>query len=120
MIRVAGLTLDGYIRYVQGEKYAELELRISRDRSMTDEEIASVKNAEQLEEFILEYGQEGDTIGTYNLYGWRRIVKDWDGSTIISWQTNRTTDIEQLRQDNEDLTQAILELAEIVGGEENG
>jgi hypothetical protein len=38
----------------------------------------------------------------------------------ILWQTYVLNEVESIRQDNEDLTQAVLELAQIVGGEANG
>ena len=116
MIRIAGITINGNVNYIQGEHYAEVVLRIVDASSITEEELSAIKNATELEEYVVAYGVEGDTGSQYALLGWRRVEKTWDGALVIAWQTYRATDIETLRQDNEDLTQALLELAEIVGG----
>ena len=115
MIRIAGITLDCNVRYRAGDSGAEAEINVPSRITLTDEQIIAIKNAEIIEEIDNKYGKAGDVIGTYSLVGWRSVEKTDDG-IWFTWQTYRTTDLEQLRQENEDLTQALLELAEIVGG----
>ena len=84
------------------------------DYEMSDEELLSLRSAALLEELEVNYGKVGGVIATYNLVGWKAIENR--NGLRVRWQTYRTTDLEALKQENEDLTQALLELAEIVGG----
>jgi len=113
MIRIAGLIFNSVPNYHAGDSGADIEVKIFG--GVDEETLLLLKNATMLEDLTVEYGEVKEVRGTYQLFGWRKIENVRDGLTI-SWQTYRTTDIESLRQENEDLTQALLELAEIVGG----
>jgi hypothetical protein len=117
MFKIDGTTFDGYLNYRAGSSCADIEAKIIG--GVDDETLGRLKDATLLEDLLVEYGEVKKVRGTYQLFGWRRIENAEDG-LIISWQTYRTTDIEQMKRDNEDLTQAILELAAIVGGDGNG
>lgn len=113
MFRINGTVFNGYLNYTAGQSGADIEAKI--EGGVDEDTLIMLKNATLLEDLIVEYGEVKGVRGTYQLFGWRKIENVRDGLTI-SWQTYRTTDIEKLKQDNEDLTQALLELAEIVGG----
>lgn len=115
MIRIAGKTFDCPINYFAGEQNADIEITLPTDVKLTDDEILSLKNATLLEELEVNYGEVKGVLGSYNLVGWKAVENTWNGIRF-RWQTYRTTDLEALKQENEDLTQALLELAEIVGG----
>lgn len=119
MVRIAGRTLPGYVTYLSGVQDADIELLVPYEAGLTSDDIAAIQSAETLEEFALNHGEVGETIGVYHLYTWQSVGKN-AGGYRFRWQTYRTTDINQLKQDNEDLTQAVLELAQIVGGDSNG
>ena len=118
MVRIGNITFDCTANYSN----ADVEIIIPISHEITDEELLTLKNSTLLEEVEVNYGEETGTIATYALCGWKSMERVY-GGTRIRWQTYRTTDIEPLKeqlklaqQDNEDLTQALLELAEIVGG----
>lgn len=120
MVRIANRLLDCIVNYSAGEGGADIEIRVKE--GLTDEDILAIRDAEFLEEMEVNYGEVKDVIGKYVLVGWKSIIKGWDGLRFC-WQTYRTTDLDEMKkqlekatQDNEDLTQALLELAEIVGG----
>ena len=120
MVRIANRLLDCIVNYSAGEDGADIEIRVKEE--LTDEDILAIRDAEFLEEMEVNYGEVKDVIGKYVLVGWKSIIKGWDGLRFC-WQTYRTTDLDEMKkqlekatQDNEDLTQALLELAEIVGG----
>ena len=115
MVRISGIELDTFVTYRSGEYGAELEVLVPSNISLTDEDIIKLKNAELIEEFEDNFGKIGDVIAEYSAVGWISVEKTPKG-IFFRWQTYRTTDLEALKQDNEDLTQALLELAEIVGG----
>ena len=75
----------------------------------------AIKNAETLERLNMNYGEEIGVLATYHLIEWKKVEKVRYGIKF-AWQTYSATDMEQLKQDNEDLTAALLELAAIVGG----
>ena len=111
MIRIANHTFDAYLNQTNGE----IEVLIPNGTSVSDEQLVDIKNSKLLEELVSNFGSEPELIGTYSLVDWMAVERRPNG-LIIRWQTYRTTDIDQLKQDNEDLTAALLELAEIVGG----
>lgn len=115
MIRIAEMCFDTDVELI-GES---ISATIPRKYDLTNEQIEALKNAKIIERLDMNYGQEVGVLGTYNLVDWQKIEKTINGMRF-TWQTYSITDINQLRQDNEDLTQAVLELAEIIGGSENG
>ena len=115
MVRIAGRTYDCPINYNAGPESADIEIVVPKSASLSDEDVAAIKNATEMEEVDYNFGSEVGVIGTYALVGWKLVENLYNG-TRFRWQTYRTTDIEKIKQDNEDLTQALLELAEIVGG----
>lgn len=117
MVRIAGETIDASVLYREGEHGSYIEMTVPHSRPLTDEEVVMLRDATMIEELSVNYGEVGEPSAAYSLAGWLGIEKAWDG-IHFKWQTYRTTDIEQLRQDNEDLTAALLELAAIIGGEE--
>lgn len=119
MIRIGGMTLNADVSYSAGENGGDIEIVIPYSAQLTDEQLLSIRDAETLEELDMNFGIANGVRGTYALLGWRSIEKAYNGLRI-RWQTYRTTDIEQLKQDNEDLTAALLELAALIGGGNNG
>lgn len=117
MFRINDVVFNGYLNYTAGASGADIEAKI--EGGVDEETLIALKNATLLEDLEVDYGEIKGVRGTYQLFGWRKIENVRDG-VRISWQTYRTTDIEQIKQDNEDLTQAVLELAQIVGGDANG
>ena len=115
MIRIADMLFEADVDLIN----ETIEVTIPKDYSLTDAQIESLKDAKTLERLEMEYGKEIGVMVTYNLIEWRKVEKVRQGMRF-AWQTYRSTDIEQIRQDNEDLTQALLELAEIIGGGANG
>ena len=83
---------------------------------LSDEDISNVLNAKEIAELA---NDTGETLSIYSLVKWRGMEKSGN-NLVVLWQTYIHDDIEQIKQDNEDLTQAVLELAQIVGGEANG
>ena len=127
MIRIAGFDIDSGINYNPDGQYAEIELVIPASANLADEDIMKIRDATLLEEVFIEYGETETYVGSYALFGWRRMQREWDGSMNIAWQTGRMTEIDSLRdelakakQENKELTDALLELANIVGGTEIG
>lgn len=122
MIRIAGYEIDGCLNYIQGGQYAEVEIGIPPSANLTEEDIDAIKAATLAEEvFVVVQGKEQHLVGSYALYGWRRIHKEWDGSIRIAWQTSRTTEVNDLKEqlaaakeENETLSQAVIELAQLV------
>lgn len=112
MVRIAGMTFDTDIE-INGET---VEATIPNEYDLSDEQVETLKNAKKLERLDMNYGKEVGVLASYNLVDWRKVEKERYGMRF-GWQTYRTTDVDQLKQDNEDLTQALLELAEIVGGD---
>ena len=117
MIRVNDKLYNGSVGYLSGEENADLVVDIFSE--LTDEDICAIKNASEIEELSEVYGALGEVYATYSIIGWRSVTK-MRNEVRFYLQTYRTTDITQLRQDNEDLTAAILELAAIIGGDGNG
>lgn len=115
MIRIAGYTIDSNVNYRAGESGADIEIMVPFNTALTDEDITALKNATLIEELRNSYGTVGDVISEYVLVGWKAIERTPKG-IFFRWQTYRTTDLDALRQENEELTEAILELAQIVGG----
>ena len=121
MIKVAGYSIESTINYIQGGQYAELELIIPARSQLTETDIDMIKNAAVLEEVMMNYGKEAGIVGTYALYGWRRLERQWNGDMLIAWQTSRETDVTELKEhlaaakeESETMSQAILELAQLV------
>lgn len=115
MVRVGGKTFDAFVNYSAGEYGGDIELTIPGTLKLTDEELLAIRDAKTLEELDTNFGVINGVRGVYALIGWR-AVENTPSGIRIRWQTYRTTDIEQIRQENEDLTQALLDLAERIGG----
>ena len=84
--------------------------------TLTEDDILEIRNAKEIREYATTAAGDENLTKMYNLIVWKS-VENVGGSIRFRWQTYRTTDINQLKQDNEDLTQAVLELAQIVGGD---
>ena len=123
MFRVANKVYTGDINRFDGDDARGLSARFAANTS--DEDILALKNAELLEEL----DSDGVTvIASYHLTGWRRVEVILGGIKIL-WDTISNQEVdelkaqmqdiqdenERLRQDNEDLTAALIELAEIIG-----
>ncbi len=119
MVRIANMIIPGYISYIVGDENADIELIIPDSVGLSQEQMQSVMTADTLEDIAENNGEAGDVIGVYHLLIWRSVTRIMGGYRF-RWQTYRSTDISQIKADNEDLTQALLELAEIVGGNANG
>lgn len=115
MFRVSEKLYDGAVNLHAGETGSDIEVIIPVDVPVSDDDLMDLKGATVLEDLIVEYGEVKGVRGTYSLCGWQSIENTRLGLRI-RWQTYRSTDINQLRQENEDLTAALLELAAIVGG----
>lgn len=113
MFRIEGIVFDGYLNYTAGASGADIEAKI--EGGVDETVLNKLKNATILEDLDVEYGEVKGVRGVYQLFGWRK-VENVRGGLTVSWQTYRTTDIEKIKQDNEDLTKALLELAQIIGG----
>lgn len=121
LIRICGKDYEGRVFYnanVQGDVsaifYGELD----------KEDVEEILDADSIG--VLD--NNGVLVGDYALIKWRRIELV-DGGVQILWQTYVVgevntlkeriaaleSDNSSLRQENEDLTDALLELAEIVG-----
>lgn len=80
---------------------------------LTDSEITAVLNAKEIAETD---NRTGETLSIYSLVKWRGMEKR-DDSLVVLWQTYIHDDVNSLKADNETLTQAVLELAAIIGGQ---
>jgi hypothetical protein len=116
MIQIGGLTLDCFATYTANESGANVEVFVPNEINLSDDDIVAMKNATSIEQIEKNFGVVGNVVAEYSLVCWQSVVKRPTG-IWFTWQTYRTTDIEQIKQDNEDLTQALLELAQIVGGD---
>ena len=121
MVRVAGYEFPATLNYIQGGQYAEVEIMIDSSAKLKDKDIEKIKDADILEEVFIEYGKTVTHVGTYALFGWRRMSKEWDDSIRIAWQTSRETDVTELKEqlaaakeENETLSRAVIELAQLV------
>jgi len=114
MVRVGGIEFSDNFTYQVG--IADATVVLDCGFQLTDEQILALKSADLLEAFDYNYGEE-HAVATFALCGWKSIENTGRGQKI-TWQTYRLADIAELRQDNEDLTQAVLELAAIIGGGE--
>lgn len=118
MVRIANRLIDGTVITTDCGSGAAVELTVPVSVPLTDEDMIEIRDASLIEEVAVEYGEPGDVIASYNLFTWISVTK-MNGIHFM-WQTYRSTDINQIKQDNEDLTQAVLELAAIIGGGANG
>lgn len=109
MIKINGKTYRGNIVYCANSRG---DLSATFTGGLIDEDITSVLNATEITEIA---NDTGETLGVYSLVKWRGMEKS-GMDLVVLWQTYVLDDINQVKQDNEDLTQALLELAEIVGG----
>ena len=126
MFRVAGKMYTGDVNRFDGDDARGLSAFFGVNTS--DEDLIALKNADLLEEL----SDDGETvIASYHLTGWRRVELALGGIKVL-WDTISNQEVdelkemmnelradnEQLRQDNEDLVAALMELAELIGGEE--
>lgn len=111
MIRINGKLYEGSAIYHANSRG---DVAATFTGGLSDEQILSVLNATEI---AVVSPQE--TLAVYALIKWRGMEKRGD-DLVITWQTYVIDEVESIRQDNEDLTQAILELAAIVGGNKNG
>lgn len=125
MFRVAGLAFSGQVNYRAGGDARAIAVVVPA--STTETNLAMMRDAELLE--VLDQHQE--VIGAYRLTGWRRIEKVYGGIQIM-WSTISTDEVDALNeqieslkarnatleQANTDLEDALLELAALIGGEE--
>lgn len=114
MIEIANMRFDASVERRDGEVGT-----LINGIKCTDDIVAGIRDAKELKEITISLDGKESVLSLYNLIEWKSIENVGSG-ILFKWQTYRTTDIEQIKQDNEDLTQALLELAEIVGGDANG
>lgn len=115
MVRIAGKTIDTFATYSN----ADIEIIVPNGADMSDTEVLEIRDADLIEEISVNFGKVGGVVASYVLLGWKSVER-LGRDMRFRWQTYRSTDLDQLKQDNEDLTQAVLELAAIIGGEGNG
>ena len=109
MIVINGRRYQGNIVYCANTRG---DLSATFTGGLTDAEITVVLNAKEIAE--VDNGT-GETLSVYSLIKWRGMEKRGEDLAVL-WQTYIHDDVESLKTDNEDLTQAVLELAAIVGG----
>lgn len=112
MIRIADHEFETNATYEVNTADATVSVKLVG--SYTDDDLNELKNAKLLEA-ITSVGGEDMVVGSYVLVAWKSVEKTHDGYRLV-WQTYQTTELDKLKQENEDLTQAVLELAAIVGG----
>lgn len=113
MIVINGKFYQGSVVYCANTRG---DLSATFTGGLSDAEITAVLNATEIRE-VNDFTQE--TIAIYALVHWRGMEKRGNDLTIL-WQTFIHDDVEALKTDSEDLTQAVLELAAIIGGDGNG
>lgn len=128
--RIAGYIFEGSPIFNTGYDGRNISFAIPVDTEGSV--IEELKNASQLETL----NDVDEITGTYPLFEWTGIVKvSSKGHTafIISWTTTTVNEMDSLKQmvndledknkelmeENTMLTEAILELADIIGTEEN-
>ena len=128
MFRIAGHVFEGAINFCALNSGKGIAVVVPADTSVSVME--QLKNATLIE--VLDTGDE--VIGSYRLTGWRKmetVNANGEPGMMITWSTvnldeldtlkDKVTALEaenaQLQTDNADLTAAIFELAEIIGGD---
>ena len=128
MFRIAGHVFEGAINFCALNSGKGIAVVVPADTSVSVME--QLKNATLIE--VLDAGDE--VIGSYRLTGWRKmetVNANGEPGMMITWSTvnldeldtlkDKVTALEaenaQLQTDNADLTAAIFELAEIIGGD---
>ena len=128
MFRIAGHVFEGAINFCALNSGKGIAVVVPADTSVSVME--QLKNATLIE--VLDSGDE--VIGSYRLTGWRKmetVNANGEPGMMITWSTvnldeldtlkDKVTALEaenaQLQTDNADLTAAIFELAEIIGGD---
>ena len=109
MIVINGKSYQGSVIYCANSRG---DLSATFAGGLSDAEITDVLNAKEIRE-VNDFTQE--TIAIYALVHWRGMERNGNDLTVL-WQTYVHDDVESLKTDSEDLTQAVLELAAIVGG----
>ena len=109
MIRINGKNYQGIVIYNANYKG---DVAATFYGGIPDEDIQGAIAAKEIASVS---DDTGETLGIFALLGWRMMEKVENGLKI-TWQTYILNETETLKQDNEDLTQALLELADIVGG----
>lgn len=104
MIRVANMLFEADVEY-SGES---VEVTIPRDANLTDAQIEAIKSADTLERLDVNYGEIVGVNVSYHLIEWKKVERVRGGTKFV-WQTYSVSDMEEL-------TQAVLELATIIGG----
>ena len=105
MIRIANMLFEAEPEY-RGES---VEVTIPREANLTDAQSEAIKNADTLERMDMNYGEVVGVSASYHLIEWKKVEKVRGGTKFV-WQTYSVSDME-------DLTQAVLELAAIIGGD---
>lgn len=113
MIRINGNTYEGQVVYNANYRG---DVSATFIGGLEDSEIFPILSATEIS-VIKDDTQE--TLAVYSLVKWRAMEKV-ENNLVITWQTYVINELDSIKQDNEDLTQAVLELAEIVGGSNNG
>ena len=129
MFVICGHTFSGSVNTRAGNDARAIAVVVPEDTS--EAVIDEIKNGSLLE--VLD--RDGQVTARYQLTGWRSIAKVYAGIQL-TWNTISTDEVDELKkdvqalqeenerleQDNaqkardiEDLTQAVLELAEIIG-----
>lgn len=128
MIHVLGYKINGSLSYQNGDQFAELSLYIPADSGLGENDFDKIRKATSIADVLMDFGEEKETIGRYSLFGWLRVERDPYGGHTITWQTNRLTDVDDLKsrveillaendmlkQENAEKDDALMELASIV------
>ena len=113
MIRINGKNFEGLVVY-SANVYGDVSATFTG--GLSDEDIFAVLNATELVEVN---NDTHETIAIYSLIRWRGMEQRGRDLTVF-WQTYVVDEVDSIRTDTEDLTRAVLELAAIIGGGENG
>ena len=123
MIRIAGFEYMGQVRFHTGPSFTDIETFIPDRYSLTDNLFRELMNADMLETLAINpETKREEVVGRYNLITWRAAERI-AGGIKMSWQTYKETDLLDLKErldeaetENSDLTDAVIELAAIIGG----
>ena len=125
MFRIAGHTFKGQVNLRAGNDARAISVVIPADTEMTT--VAELQEARTIE--VMD-GQE-EVVGTYRLINWKRVEHLSNGIQLM-WSTISTDEIDalnarievlekentELRAENEDLSEAVVELAALVANGE--
>lgn len=120
MFVIAGMSFEGQLKYTAKTIAATVPM------GLTEEQLIAIRDAK-----MIEIVNNEELVAQYTLVNWSAIEKVGNGIQF-TWQTFYADDVDTMKQQissltaqleeanaaNEELTVALLELAEIIGGEE--